>query len=166
MGQGKSPLLEMIEQLAGVDLRQLTIELAQSFPRQAMQGISRSHSRNAITPAFVAGLVADAYHTDAKSVLGPGRGSTESKARQALMSILSRSDLIGMTLQDIGTALGGRDHTTVLYGIDKVAEEETWREKGYQDVLAVLCEMLEVNYEEIKDVSPPRRARYVRKPSH
>jgi chromosomal replication initiator protein len=153
----------MIDQLAGADLKQLTIELAQRFPRQAMQGVSQSHSRTAITPAFVAGLVAEAYHTDAQTVLGSGRGSVGSKARQVLMSLLARSDLLGMTLHDIGTAVGGRDHTTVLYGIDKVAEEETWREKGYQSVLAVLCEMLEVNYEEIKDVSPPRRARYVRK---
>lgn len=152
-------MLDMLQQVSGVDLKQLTVELATAFPRQAMQGISRSRNRVTVAPKFVAELVADAYNVSVAAVIGSSRAG--SKARQIAMSLLARSDLLGMSLQDIGFAFSRRDHTTVLYGIEKVVTEEMYKESGYQDVLNVLCEILGVNYEAIKDVCPPRRTRNV-----
>jgi chromosomal replication initiator protein len=154
----------MIEQLTGVDLKRLTVELAEQFPRQALEGVARSKKRNATvsTPVLVAGFVADVYNVSASDILGQDRSGRVLKARQATMSLLARADLIGLSLYEIGRALNGRDHTTILHGIEKMESEGAYLEPGYQEVLAILCEMLEVNYEEIKNVPPPRRPRGTR----
>jgi hypothetical protein len=51
-------------------------------------------------------------------LLGKRRTQSISAARQAVMFVLT--NCYGMTLTDAGEMLGGRDHTTVLYGVNKL----------------------------------------------
>ena len=49
---------------------------------------------------------------------GPRRNSSLVKARQICMYLLKTE--IGLTFAEIGNILGGRDHTTIMHGVEKI----------------------------------------------
>ncbi len=64
--------------------------------------------------------VADFYGIARDDLLGRGRNKEVVHPRQVVM-YLAREEL-EITLPQIGDALGGRDHTTVIYGVGKITE--------------------------------------------
>jgi chromosomal replication initiator protein len=46
-------------------------------------------------------------------------------------------DELGLSLVEIGQRLGGRDHTTVLHGIEKIEQQLRQDEQLRGDILAV-----------------------------
>jgi chromosomal replication initiator protein len=64
--------------------------------------------------------VADFYGAARDDVLGRGRSKDLVHPRQVVM-YLAREEL-QLTLPQIGDALGGRDHTTVIYGVEKISQ--------------------------------------------
>jgi chromosomal replication initiator protein len=61
------------------------------------------------------------YRVDAKALRGKTRGKEIVGPRQVAMYLL-REDL-DLALTEIGRELGGRDHSTVMHGCDKVATD-------------------------------------------
>jgi chromosomal replication initiator protein len=68
----------------------------------------------------VINTVADAYHLSTEQILGRERSRQIALPRQIAMYLMREEGNI--SLPQIGEALGGRDHTTVMYGCDKVAD--------------------------------------------
>jgi len=66
-------------------------------------------------------VVAEHFNVSTESLAGRKRTSTIAFARQVAM-YLSRM-LTDMSLSDIGSKFGKRDHTTVIHGCDKIAEK-------------------------------------------
>lgn len=64
--------------------------------------------------------VSDFYGVSRDDILGRGRNKELVLPRQVAM-YLAREEL-QMTLPQIGDALGGRDHTTVMYGVEKITQ--------------------------------------------
>jgi len=62
--------------------------------------------------------VADFYSISRDDLLGRGRNKELAHPRQVVM-YLAREEL-QLTLPQIGESLGGRDHTTVIYGVEKI----------------------------------------------
>lgn len=58
------------------------------------------------------------YDVKPTLVKGPKRDAYLVKARQTTMYLLKKE--LGMTYVEIGNLLGGRDHTTIMYGVEKV----------------------------------------------
>lgn len=58
------------------------------------------------------------YNIKPTLVKGPKREAYLVKARQIAMFLLKKD--LGLTLVEIGNVLGGRDHTTVMHGIEKL----------------------------------------------
>jgi chromosomal replication initiator protein len=54
-------------------------------------------------------------------LIGRGRSAKIALQRQIVMYVMREET--GASLLEVGTALGGRDHTTIMYGCDKVAAE-------------------------------------------
>jgi chromosomal replication initiator protein len=65
--------------------------------------------------------VANFYHMDSSILLGRGRSKEVAAARQMAM-YLAREET-GASLPQIGAALGGRDHTTVMHGWEKISSK-------------------------------------------
>jgi chromosomal replication initiator protein len=63
--------------------------------------------------------VSSYYSLRTEDLLGPRRSRSLAVARQVAM-YLAR-DLTAMSLPQVGQALGGRDHTTVMHGCEKIA---------------------------------------------
>lgn len=74
--------------------------------------------KSALTAGKVIESVAKHFKVSREDLCGPGRKSSFVYPRQILMFLL-RKDL-GLALDGVGELLGGRDHSTVLYGVDKI----------------------------------------------
>jgi chromosomal replication initiator protein len=66
-------------------------------------------------------LVAKEWQTTVEALLGRDRSQKIAQPRQVAMYLLRKET--DASLPQIGAVLGGRDHTTVMYAIDKIASE-------------------------------------------
>ncbi len=76
--------------------------------------------RNEIQPEEVVRKVADSFGITMDRMLGRDRSRVVALPRQIAMYLLREE--ANCSLPQIGDALGGRDHTTVMYGCEKVAD--------------------------------------------
>jgi chromosomal replication initiator protein len=95
----------------------ITIDLAAA----ALADLIGNTRRRRITPEMILNLVSDTYGVDTRVIQGRGRSQSVVRPRQVAMYLLREET--DCSLVDIGNLLGGRDHTTVMYGCDKIAEE-------------------------------------------
>lgn len=58
------------------------------------------------------------YNIKSTQLKGPKRDASLVRARQITMYLLKRE--LGLTFVEIGNVLGGRDHTTIMHGVEKV----------------------------------------------
>jgi chromosomal replication initiator protein len=76
--------------------------------------------RATLEPSKVLQAVADVFGIASDDLLGRSRSRDVSLPRQVAMYLLREE--LNASLPQIGDALGGRDHTTVMYACDKVAD--------------------------------------------
>jgi chromosomal replication initiator protein len=74
-----------------------------------------------IEPEKIIELVAKEWQTTVEALLGRDRSQKIAQPRQVAMYLLRKET--DASLPQIGEVLGGRDHTTVMYAIDKIANE-------------------------------------------
>ena len=74
--------------------------------------------RSSITHIQVLSTICSYFNLTPKDLTGPRRQKELVLPRHIIMYILSEE--MGMTVEKIGQILGGRDHTTVMHGRDKV----------------------------------------------
>jgi chromosomal replication initiator protein len=72
-----------------------------------------------LSPQIVMDLVANHYHVEVRDILGKGRTRTIAWPRQVVMYLLREET--EQSLAQIGAAMGGRDHTTIMHGCEQVA---------------------------------------------
>ncbi len=97
-------------ELSGVPLTSQLVEvaLADLLPQ-----------RSDVEPAKIIELVAKEWHTTVEALLGRDRSQKIAQPRQVAMYLLRKET--DASLPQIGEVLGGRDHTTVMYAIQKIA---------------------------------------------
>ena len=77
--------------------------------------------RGDLEPGKIIDMVASYFNLSAEKLLGRDRSRHIALPRQIAMYILREE--ANVSLPQIGAVLGGRDHTTVMYGIDKISKE-------------------------------------------
>lgn len=83
--------------------------------------LSFSANKPKPTPGKIMEAVSRHFRISSGDLCGPTRKAAIVRARQVLMYLL-RQDL-GLPLEGVGEMTGGRDHSTVLYGVGKVSLE-------------------------------------------
>jgi chromosomal replication initiator protein len=76
--------------------------------------------RSTIEPRQIVDAVACAYGLTTETLLGRDRTREVALPRQIAMYLMREE--ANISLPQIGEALGGRDHTTVMYACDKVGD--------------------------------------------
>jgi chromosomal replication initiator protein len=76
--------------------------------------------RTEVQPEHVIATVAEAFGLSEDRILGRDRSRLVALPRQIVMYLLREE--ANISLPQIGQALGGRDHTTVMYGCGKIAD--------------------------------------------
>ncbi len=85
-----------------------------------------------IMPKKIISVVAEHYHLSEADIISPKRNKELAHPRQIIMylcCIMTES-----TLNDIGEALGNRDHATVIHGRDKISEDLKRNEELRSDI--------------------------------
>jgi chromosomal replication initiator protein len=75
--------------------------------------------RGDVKPAAVVDMVARTYNLSVDRLISPDRSRDVALPRQIAMYLMRETNI---SLPQIGQALGGRDHTTVMYACEKVAD--------------------------------------------
>ncbi len=75
--------------------------------------------RNDVDPGKIIELVAREWQTTVDALIGRDRSQKIAQPRQVAMYLLRKET--DASLPQIGEVLGGRDHTTVMYAIQKIA---------------------------------------------
>jgi len=112
-----------IRELEGALTRVLAVSRMLGQPltvQTAKQALSSSlYPARDLSPAEIKKAVAAYFGIDVGEIEGRRRSRPIAMARQVAMYLMR--ELTAMSLPQIGQALGGRDHTTIMHGIDKVA---------------------------------------------
>ena len=90
---------------------------------------------SSVTLNEVIQVVAQFYNVSTDDLVNRGRNKEQVRPRQVVMYV-AREELRA-TLPDIGEALGGRDHTTVMYGVEKMTQEIEQDDGLRRDILAI-----------------------------
>lgn len=96
----------------------------------AGDGLAKHHKR--VPPQEVLEVVANYYGIKPTTVKSPKRDRPIARPRQIIM-YLCKTEL-GLTFEDIGGLLGGRDHTTVMHGVDTITNELSVNDRLRGDV--------------------------------
>ncbi len=73
-----------------------------------------------VNPEKVLEAVSSHFSISKKALMSHGRARTIARPRQILMYIL-RTEL-GLSLDEVGRMIGGRDHSTVIHAVDTIAD--------------------------------------------
>lgn len=112
-----------IRSLEGMLLRIATIsptgEITEEQARKVIHGADAEKAGHAVHADDVIEAVCDFYRIKPTQLKGPKRDASLVRARQIVMYLLKHD--LQLTLVEIGNQLGGRDHTTIMHGVDKIA---------------------------------------------
>ena len=84
-----------------------------------LTGLGSRGPRLRVTPEVVIQVVSDAFGVAPAALTGERRDGATALARHVAMYLMREAS--GVSLADIGAALGGRDHSTVRHGCEKIA---------------------------------------------
>ena len=89
-----------------------------------------------ISPGRILAATSEAFGVSISDLEGPSRRQPLARARQVAMYVCR--DLTDLSLPKIGTLFGGRDHTTVLHGVNNVSNLMKTDETLFDRVTALL----------------------------
>jgi len=84
------------------------------------KGMKDDDLRKRISPEEVIDAVCTHYSIGKRAILGKGRTKLIAQPRQILMYILRKE--LGLPLEEVGRIIGGRDHTTIMHGVEKITQ--------------------------------------------
>ena len=125
-------ILEQIAHQVQSNIRELEGALTRVIAFANLSGLPLSHAlvnsalidllprRSTIEPRQIVDAVACAYGLSSETLLGRDRTREVALPRQIAMYLMREE--ANISLPQIGEALGGRDHTTVMYACDKVGD--------------------------------------------
>ncbi len=106
----------------------LTVDLAQTVLQDVLQ-------QTPLSTAQVVSAVCEYYRISEEDLKGRGRNKEVVTPRQMAMYLLREAT--GASLPQIGDVLGGRDHTTVMYSVEKIAQEIEQDDQRRREMLAI-----------------------------
>src|SRR5882724_5178549 len=122
-------LLRVITQ-ATTSLTGITLELAQLALGNVVQ-----EKRQQLHADDIINYVCSYYNVKHTQLKGPKRDASLVRARQVCMYLLHSE--LKLTLAEVGNLLGGRDHTTIMHGVEKIEKLVENKEKISEDILGI-----------------------------
>ena len=96
-------------------------EISISMAEEALKDIISPGGTKKITPELIIQVVAEHYNLTPLDLLSQRRSKEIVYPRQIAMYLCR--NMTEAPLQEIGKAMGGRDHTTIIHGIEKIAKD-------------------------------------------
>jgi len=96
-------------------------EITLSDAEEALRDVIYPNKPVNITPSYIIDIVADQFGLKSEAITSKKKTAEIALPRQIAMYLCC--ELTDVSLKDIGKYLGGKDHTTVMHGRDKIAKE-------------------------------------------
>lgn len=96
-------------------------EITLDIAIKELQNIITPDKPREITPQLIIEVVSEHCQISLEQMISKNRSNAVARPRQIAMYLCK--NMANTSLDSIGTLLGGRDHSTILYGINKIAEE-------------------------------------------
>ncbi len=109
--------LNVIVLYTGLKHNTVDLEMAKELLRNQ---ISPDHKAK-ITIDYILDIVADHFHIEKSLILSTRKTNDIVLPRQLCMFLCK--ELTNFSFKEIGSALGGRDHSTVIHGVNKIMEK-------------------------------------------
>ena len=106
--------LTKIVALSKLNNKGITIDLAE----EALKDLISPNAAKEITPKLIVDIVSEHFHINPADLTGQKRSKELAHPRQIAMYLCGA--MTEESLQNIGKALGGRDHSTILHGQKKI----------------------------------------------
>lgn len=123
--------LNRVAAYADLNAMPITVDVAAAALAELLDHTRRKH----ITPDMIIQAVAEFYGVDVRVLQGRGRSRNIVVPRQVAMYLIREET--DSSLVDIGNVLGGRDHTTVMHGCEKITEELNADARLRNEILAI-----------------------------
>ena len=107
---------------------------------EQLDGIAGPDPRADVTPEMVLDAAARHYGLSTEQILGRGRTATVAQARQVVMYLLAVE--LGMPPTAVGRFLSGRNHSTVLHGVERIRAAIARDERLRQSVNSIKSALL------------------------
>ncbi len=122
--------------LSRLKKKEITMELAV----EAIQDYVSADAGHTVTPSYIVDIVADHFSLTPQEIYSKNRSNKIAYPRQIAMYMCRR--YLNMSLVDIGKAIGGKDHTTVMHALKKIEEDISRNDASLQNVLDILVKTL------------------------
>ena len=106
----------------------VTLELAQNV----LQSLLPNGSEARVTSDLVISVAAEYFDVSAEEICSASRSRPLVTARQTAMYLCR--ELTDLSLPKIGERFGGRDHSTVIFAVNKVRQQMQERESSFEQV--------------------------------
>ncbi len=131
--------------LEGLLLRLLTMATTQNVPislslASHALGKEINESKPHLHAEDVIKVVCSFYNIKPTQLRGPKRDASLVRARQVTMYLLKNK--LSMTLVEIGNLLGGRDHTTIMHGVEKMELLVDNKATVYEDIKRISQQLI------------------------
>ncbi len=123
--------LNKIMAYANLEKSEITLALAE----KVLKDIISPNEKRVITPELITEIVADHFDLSPSDIIGNRRNSQIAFPRQIVMYLCRH--MTDSTLKIIGQYLGGRDHTTIMNGINKI-EAELQTSESTREIIDIL----------------------------
>jgi chromosomal replication initiator protein len=113
---------------ASLTRSETTLEMAQNV----LQSLLPNTSEARISSDLIISVAAEYFDVSTEEISSPSRSRPLVNARQVAMYLCR--ELTDLSLIKIGERFGGRDHSTVVFAVNKVRQQMQQRESSYEQV--------------------------------
>lgn len=96
-------------------------EITMDIAMKELQNIITPDKPREITPQLIIEVVSEHFQISLDQMISKNRSNNIVRPRQIAMYLCK--NMINIPLDSIGALLGGRDHSTIIHGINKISEE-------------------------------------------
>ncbi len=127
--------LNKIMAYANLEKSEINLALAE----KVLKDIISPNEKRVVTPELIINVVAEHFDLSPSDIVGNKRNSKVVFPRQIVMYLCR--DMTGITLKNVGKYLGGRDHTTIMNGVEKI-EKEIQTSDSTREIIEILKKKL------------------------
>ena len=113
------------------------------FAEEALKDLIKPDKIHELTPDLIINTVCDHFHITLAEITSANRSQNIAKPRMIAM-YLCKKLLSNMTLKEIGSYLGGKNHTTVMHGIENITKEIE-KDSSFSNTIDVLIKKISSN---------------------
>jgi chromosomal replication initiator protein len=113
---------------ASLTRSEITLELAQNV----LQSLLPNGNEARVTSDLVVSVAAEYFDVSAEEICSASRSRPLVTARQTAMYLCR--ELTDLSLPKIGERFGGRDHSTVIFAVNKIRQQMQERESSFEQV--------------------------------